>query len=290
MKTRGVFEYLLGRGATLTPHAASRLGKFDRLHAMLAVDPTAVHARGGDGQTPLHFARSVQIADLLLEHGAEIDARDIDHGSTPAQWLGESRPLVAAHLVTRGAAPDPFLAVRIGDIPLLERLIKAEPEGASLRVSRDRFPAAPPAAGHIYLFTIGEGCTLLHAAVSADQSGSVRWLAANGADVNARGGYDDGTPLHAAAWNDRAGPIGALLDAGADINAVSGSLHHNEPIGWAIVSGAVDAFRVLRERGAAVREHHIEDARRGAEGAFRQFNSGRPIEAWREILRLLIKA
>lgn len=279
--------YLLGRGATLTPHAAARLGLVDELRAMLAAGPSIVHARGGDGQTPLHFACTPEIADLLLEHGAEIDARDIDHASTPAQWLGESRPQVAAHLVSRGAAADPFLAARIGDIPLLEKLVRAEPEGARVRVSRDRFPAPPPAAGHIYLFTIGEGCTLMHAAVGADQSQTVRWLAANGADVNARGGYDDATPLHAAAWGDRAAAVGTLLDAGADINAVSGSLHRNEPIGWAIVSGAVGAFRVLLEGGATVRQSHRDDARKGAEGAFREYNRCRPIDAWREIARLL---
>ena len=89
--------HLLGRGATLTPHAAARLGMVDRLRAMLDRDPTIVHARGGDGQTPLHFARTAEIADLLLSRGAEIDIPDIDHASTPAQWLGESRPEVAAH-------------------------------------------------------------------------------------------------------------------------------------------------------------------------------------------------
>ena len=74
------------------------------LRAMLAADPGLVHARGGDGQTPLHFARTVEIADLLLGCGAEIDALDIDHASTPSQWRGGERPDVAAHLVSRGAA------------------------------------------------------------------------------------------------------------------------------------------------------------------------------------------
>jgi ankyrin repeat protein len=283
----GMAAHVLQRGATLTPHAAARLGKIDELRAMLGADPSVVHARGGDGQTPLHFARTPEIADLLLEHGAGIDALDVDHGSTPAQWLGESRPEVAAHLVSRGAAPDPFLAARIGDVALLEKLARAEPDGVRVRVSRARFPVPPPAGGHIYLYTIGEGCTLLHAAASADRPEVVRWLGAHGADVDARGGYDDGTPLHTAAWGNKAASIGALLDAGADINAVSGSMHHNEPIGWAIVSGAADAFRVLLGRGAAVRPGHREDADKGAQGRFREFNPRRPIEAWREISRLL---
>ena len=280
-------EHLLRRGATLTPHAAARLGKTDELRAMLAADPSVVHARGGDGQTPLHFARTPEIADLLLAHGARIDALDVDHASTPTQWLSESRPAVAAHLVLRGAAADPFLAARIGDVSLLESLIAPAPEGVRVRVSRERFPAPPPAAGHIYLFTIGEGCTLLHAAAGADQPRAVQWLAAHGADVNTRGGYDNGTPLHTAAWGDKAAAVGALLDAGADINAQSGEVHRNEPIGWAIVSGAANAFRVLMDRGAVVQSWHLEDARRGTQGAFREFNPRRPIEAWQEIVRML---
>src|SRR5262249_49985500 len=154
-------------------------------------DASLVHARGGDGQTPLHFARTIEIADVLLSHGAMLDALDIDHGSTPAQWLGESRTAVTAHLVSRGAAADPFMATRIGDLALLERLLATEPAGAMVRVSRERFPVPPPAAGHIYLFTIGAGSTLLHAATMAGQNTAIPWLAAHGTDIHSRGGYDD---------------------------------------------------------------------------------------------------
>jgi ankyrin repeat protein len=279
--------HLLRRGAALTPHAAARLGLIDELRAMLTADPTIVHARGGDGQMPLHFARTAEIADLLLARGAEIDGLDVDHASTAAQWLATSRPDVAAHLVRRGAAADPFLAVRVGDTALLERLVGVEPTGVAVRVTRERFPAPPPASGHIYLYSIGEGATLAHAAAAADQAPIVRWLAAHGADLNARGGYDAGTALHVAAWGDHAAAAGALVDAGADIDARSGPMHHNEPIGWAIVSGAVNAFRTLRDRGARLRAAHFEDARKGAEGAFRQYNPRRPMEAWGEIARML---
>lgn len=279
--------YLLSRGATLTVHAAARLGRTEDLRAMLAKDASLVHARGGDGQTPLHFARTVEIADLLLERGAAIDALDIDHASTPAHWLGETRPPVVAHLVSRGAAPDPFMAVRIGDVGLLERLAAEEPEGVKVRVTRERFAGPAPAAGHIYIFTIGEGCGLVNAAVGVDRPEMIRWLAGRGADVNARGGYDEATPLHGAAWNDRAASISALLDAGAEINAKSGPMHRNEPLGWAIVSGAGSAVRALLERGAKVQPRHVEDAKKGALGAFREFSPKRPIEAWREISRMV---
>src|SRR5207253_813745 len=106
-------------------------------------------------------------------------------------------------------------------------------------------------------YTIGEGCGLAHAAAAANQPAAIRWLAAHGADINARGGYDDATPLHTAAWADNPEAAGALLDAGAEINTPSGSLHHNEPLGWAIVGGSLNTVRLLIQRGAAVRAHHL---------------------------------
>jgi hypothetical protein len=275
--------YLLGRGATLTAHAAARLGKAAELRAMLDADPTLVHARGGDGQTPLHFAATPEIAELLLSRGAAIDALDIDHASTPAHWRAGSHPAVGAYLVSRGAAPDPFMAVRIGDVALLEKLVSREAAGVDVRVTRERFPAPSPAAGHIYLYTIGEGCGLLHCAADCGQAGAITWLAAHGADVGVRAGYDDATPLHNAAWNDQAAAVTALLDAGADINAASGPMHHNEPIGWAIVGGSYGAFCALKARGAAIKPHHVEDAKKGAAGAFRGFKPRKAVGEWERI-------
>ncbi|MCG3128795.1 MAG: hypothetical protein CHACPFDD_03688 [Phycisphaerae bacterium] len=283
-------EYLLKRGATLTPHAAARLGKLEELRALLARDPDVVRQRGGDGQLPLHFSRNVEIAELLLESGAEIDARDVDHESTAAQWLATARPEVAAYLVRRGATPDVFMAAVIGEVMPLEKLIAADAEGTRARVTRERFATSPQAAGHIYLYTIGERCTLLHAAAGADQSGAaavIRCLAAAGASVNARGGYDNATPLHTAAWRDRPEAAAALLDSGAEIDARSGVLHNNEPVGWAIVSGAAAVVRLLLERGCRLRDVHISDARDGVAGRFRQLNRTRPPEAWVEIERLV---
>src|SRR5215472_5343224 len=49
-------EFLTERGAELDAHAASRLGMMGKLRELVAADPGVVHARGGDGQTPLHFA------------------------------------------------------------------------------------------------------------------------------------------------------------------------------------------------------------------------------------------
>src|SRR5215472_290 len=49
-----VGRFLVGRGATLTAHAAAGLGLVDHLTDLLDIDPSLIDAKGGDGCTPLH--------------------------------------------------------------------------------------------------------------------------------------------------------------------------------------------------------------------------------------------
>jgi ankyrin repeat protein len=256
----------------------------DELRAMIERDPDCVHQRGGDGQLPLHFARTPEIADLLLGAGAAIDAHDVDHESTAAHWQATRRPTVASHLVDRGAEPDPFLAAATGRVDLLERLAAMDPELPHARISRARFSTqGEGAAEHIYFYTLGEGMTVLHTAALTNQPDSIRWLVEAGADVHARGGYDEQTPLHTAAWNDAAEAAQALIDGGADLSALSGKIHRNDPLGWAIVSGAAGSVRLLVARGATVSAGHRETAEAGAKGLFRAYNRERDPEKWGEI-------
>ncbi len=131
-----VGRFLAERGATLTPHAAAALGLEDDLGRLLDADPELVHAPGGDGATPLHFARDVPIAKLLIDRGARLDARDDDHDSTPAQWLIGDSPGVVRYLIERGATPDIFLAAALGDRSLAEQLVRADRRCLALRVSK----------------------------------------------------------------------------------------------------------------------------------------------------------
>lgn len=70
--------YAIERRAIVDAYAAARLGLMNRLRELVAADPSVVHARGGGGQSPLHFARTIDVAAYLLDHGADIDARDVD--------------------------------------------------------------------------------------------------------------------------------------------------------------------------------------------------------------------
>ena len=151
-----LIPWLLERGARVDAGAAARHGMMDRLRQILEADPGAVRMRGGDGQTPLHVARTVEIAAYLLEHGAEIDALDVDHESTPAQYLVRDRPEVARFLVSRGCRTDLLLAAALGDLELARRHLDQDPESIRLSVTLEDFPKRDPrAGGTIYIWTLG---------------------------------------------------------------------------------------------------------------------------------------
>ena len=148
--------YAIERGATVDAHAAARLGLMDALRALVARNPTIVHARGGDGQTPLHFAGSIEAAAFLLDHGAGIDARDVDHESTPAQHMAGERHEIARDLVSRGCWTDLLLASALGDVDRVRGHLDADPDALRVRVTGDYFPMRNPrAGGTIYRWTLG---------------------------------------------------------------------------------------------------------------------------------------
>jgi hypothetical protein len=148
---------LIARGARVDVWAAASLGMMAELATWIARDPALVHAKGGDGKRPLHFARTVEIARFLLEHGAEIDALDDDHDSTPAQHLIGDHPDVARFLVSKGARSDLLLATALGDLALMRNHLDADPGSIAMRVDQDWFPMIDTArnGGHIYQWTLG---------------------------------------------------------------------------------------------------------------------------------------
>ncbi|MGH9161671.1 MAG: hypothetical protein ACRD2X_17030 [Vicinamibacteraceae bacterium] len=111
---------------------------------------------GGDGQTPLHFASAIEVAAYLLDCGAEIDACDVDHESTPAQHMVGNRQEVARYLVSRGCKTDILMAAALGDLDLVRRHLDSDAGGIRTRVSNDFFPMTDPrAGGTIYQWTLG---------------------------------------------------------------------------------------------------------------------------------------
>jgi ankyrin repeat protein len=148
--------FLIERGAAVDAHAAAHLGMLDKLKELVSANPDLVHARGGDGKTPLHCASTVNIAEYLLDQGADIDARDIDHESTPAQYMVASRQNIARHLVRRGCKTDILMATALGDIEAVRQYLDAHPESVRARVSDEYFPMVrPKGGGTIYQWELG---------------------------------------------------------------------------------------------------------------------------------------
>ena len=165
----GLVDFLVERGAVIDAHAAVRLGMISKLTELVAADQNVVHAKGGDGQTPLHFASTVEIAQFLLDHGAEIDALDVDHESTPAQYMlrveqkrhyPRDRQDVARYLVSRGCRTDLLMATALGDVNLVRHHLDTDPACIHMSVSEAWFPKKDPrAGGTIYIWMLGANRT-----------------------------------------------------------------------------------------------------------------------------------
>lgn len=265
-------EHLLSRGATLDAHTAAALGKVVELEQMLTESAQRVHERGGDGCLPLHFAGTEQAVDLLLDHGANIDARCIDHFSTAAQYRCQPKPEIARYLFAKGATADIFSASMAGDEAVVQQLIAENPNVVHERLNQQRFPPGPEHDVHnIMTFVIGSDTTALHAAARGNQPAVIQKLVQAGLNPDVTGGYDDATALHLAAWNDLPDSAAALIQCGADVNHRSGSMHNNTPAGWAIVAGSADVFQLLMNSGAKRLEWFNKDAQAGADGDFHSY-------------------
>jgi ankyrin repeat protein len=261
--------YAIKRGAIVDAHAAARLGMMEKLRELITTDPTLVHARGGDGQTPLHFASTVQVAEFLLDHGADINARDVDHESTPAQWMIPERQDVARYLVRRGCKTDILMAAALGDSELVREHLDADPHCIHMRVSNEYFPMINSrAGGTIYQWTLGwyvsphdvakqfgheevfrllmerspNDVKLIAACWSADETG-VTTLLRESPEIAA--GLSQGYQRQAAhaARNNNLAAVRIMLAAGLPVDSVG--QHGATPLHWAAFHGNAPMVREI---------------------------------------------
>jgi ankyrin repeat protein len=220
-----VVKALLDAGLPIDIFAAAALGNTERAAELIRVNSAVVRDRSSDGKTPLHFCRSIDVAKVFLEAGAESDAVD-DSGQTPLQWIsatGRYKPL-SNYLVTMGAkaeSTDIFWACAYGDIRAVRTFLNSNATIVNAR--RPRGPGVP--APMI-------GTQPLHEAAVRGECEIGQLLIESHADVNARGGRNDVTPLHSAAAGGHLEMVKLLLDAGADPNARDGSMDAT-PQAWA---------------------------------------------------------
>jgi ankyrin repeat protein len=266
--------FLIERGAVVDAHAAARLGMLDRLEELLSSRPQLVHARGGDGQTPLHVARSIEVAECLLDHGAAIDARDVDHESTPAQYLVRDRQDVVRHLVRQGCQTDILMVAALGDVDRVRRHLEMDPEAIRTTVSEEYFPKRNPrSGGSIYNWTLGADKTpyviahefghrdvlevlmahtpaplMLAAACELGDGKLVATLLAAHPDLAQALDARDRRKIAAAARNNDTRTVRLMLEAGWPVDARG--QHGGTPLHWAAWHGNAEMARELLRRGA----------------------------------------
>src|SRR6267378_311762 len=261
--------YAIQRGAELTIHAAARLGMLENLKQLISANPELVHAKGGDGQTALHFASTIEIAEYLLEQGADIDARDVDHESTPAQYMVRSRPEIARYLIRRGCKTDILMVAALGDADLVRKHLDADPECIRMRVSSEYFSmVGGEKGGTIYQWQLGWYVSACQVAKLFGHSDVLRLLMERSpADeklLNACWLHDQGmvesllaqSPTlassllpaarrhlaHAARNNDLAA-VRLMLKAGFPVNGVS--QHHATALHWAAWHGNAEMVQLI---------------------------------------------
>lgn len=100
-----IAELLLEAGAELDICSAAMLGQVDEVRARLSDDPSLANATGAHGISVLYHAvitGQLEVAQLLLEHGADVDAgAGVD---TPLHGAARhGRTALAAWLLVQGA-------------------------------------------------------------------------------------------------------------------------------------------------------------------------------------------
>jgi ankyrin repeat protein len=289
--TGSAADRLIAAGAIPDACAAAHLDRPDLLARMIADNPARVHERGGDGQTPLHFATSRAVIDLLLAAGADIDARDVDHRSTAAEWMldqkrGAGRFELARYLVERGASADIFLAAALGLADRVSAMLHANPRLLDLRIGRGTYGEQPPSSYHIYFWTIGDSCSPLDVAAQFEQQETLRIMSEfasplqrlllacrRGDEAQARMllrehpgiiesmAPDDHRAISDAAWNGDARAVALMSDLGLDPRTPghdSGTALH-----CAAWEGSAETVAVLMRRPDARSLVAIQDAHYG---------------------------
>ena len=99
----------------------------DRVKEILAGDPTLVTIRN-EGGTALHFAAIANdraMADILLDAGADLNARDDTYQMTPIGWANEEGHVeMVQYLYQRGAEVDLHRAAAYGLVDRVKELVK----------------------------------------------------------------------------------------------------------------------------------------------------------------------
>ena len=256
-------EYLIEQGATIDAHAAAGLDMYEKLAELIRENPAVVNTLGCDGMSPLHFAATPRIAELLLTHGADINLRDRDHYGTAAQWTMRRRPEVCRYLLEQGAEADIVLYCGMGDVERARAEFQKNPELLKLRINvkspkgyiiptlkspdSDSQQTDEVPGGHVYAYQVGPTMPLLEIALQSKQPAIVDLLIDSGYEINFRDWY-----VLVGQGPERFDVlVKGLLAKGWDINGRQKHRHGMwAPLHWIAQRGLTRGVLCLLENGA----------------------------------------
>lgn len=217
---------------------------------MLIDKGAKVNAMADDGNTPLHYASTMEIAELLIESGADVNARvnKTPHRLKPpyivlgVDWTPlqrasyEGRRDVVAILIEKGGTMNPktqdgrsplYLAVQGNHKKVVELLLN---KGADVNMKNNDGSSSLHWPENLEITRLllekgaginvrdNDGATPLHMAARIGKTNIIEILIQKGADVKVRSKNGD-TPLHETALNFNSDAAEYLISKGAEVNA-----------------------------------------------------------------------
>jgi ankyrin repeat protein len=191
-------------------HHAARFGPKEVV-AWMIEHQADVNAAAYNQFTPLHFALTREIADILIKAGAKLDQKD-SWGKTPLQSAAEERRMhIVDAILDSGYKLDLATAIRIGKRDLVFKMLAENPK---IVVGGDGGA------------DLGGNTTPLGLAASQGDLVLVRLLLEAGAPINDSTEMPNAggpaTPLCNAVWAGHADVVEFLLGKGAALDAVGG--------------------------------------------------------------------
>jgi ankyrin repeat protein len=246
------------RGVTTPLHQAAAEGNLIALAAF--VDATNLEARNELGLTPLHLALQhghLGAAALLVDKGADVNARDPDGNTLLHQILLQDRPLIVHDrpqtnwLARMGSDPRREMYVQYLTVGTYEQGPNPLLQAASFLLACGLDAKATNHAGRTVtqLVTDEEVAQRLFF-LDDDRATLLKLLGTGGGSVNEAGPNGD-TALHSAGQDLTAGRVASLIASGANVNATNHlgrtPLHRfAEKIwGWDMGDGSNEPFQLL---------------------------------------------